>query len=451
MGVAPSIIEELRGIVEVLPEGETQKAESDRWVYLKLEGARRGRALAVVRPKDERQVAQTVQFCARRGLRLTCRGGGSSVTGASVPIDALVMDMSMMNRIIEVDRENMVVKVEAGARLSDVEEQLNHQGYTLGQFPQSFHLATVGGYLSTMGTGEFSGEYGGAEDSCLSLRVVLPDGNIVDTRGTDAPRSSAGPDTTRLFIGAEGSLGVIVSARLRIHRLDKHTVKLAYKLQEFTQALRAAKWLLELDVKPAVCRVYNEQESSFMFGENSPLMLLIYRFRSQRIAEAITLEVRGTLASGEAEEADAGLVDKWLDDRFRYDEQLSALHRAGYIVDTVEIGSSWGNTPSVYRDLCSQLPQIEGVVGFGAHVSHIYNQGACLYITVVMKPNIDTYAKLWEAVGAICRANRATVSHHHGVGLLKSGLVKSEIPLGLLEQIKRALDPQRIMNPDKLL
>ncbi|PSN91919.1 hypothetical protein B9Q03_02770 [Candidatus Marsarchaeota G2 archaeon OSP_D] len=451
MGVAAPILKELSEIVEVLPEEENRKYESDRWVYLRLEGARGGHALAVVRPKDEHQVAQAVKLCARGGLRLTCRGGGSSVTGSSVPIDAVVMDMSMMSRIIEVDRENMVVRVEAGARLSDVEAQLNRLGYTLGQFPQSFHLATVGGYLSTMGTGEFSGEYGGAEDSCLSLRVVLPDGSIVDTRSTDAPRSSAGPDTTRLFIGAEGSLGVIVSARLKIYRLSAHTVKLAYTFQEFIQALSAAKSLLELDVKPAVCRVYNEQESSYVFGQNSPVMLLIYHFRSPRIAEALTGEVRDTLTARGAKEADAGLVDKWLVDRFKYDEQLGTLYGAGYIVDTVEIGSSWSNAPALYGDLVKQLPQIEGVVGFGAHVSHIYNQGACVYITVIMKPNANTYTRLWEAVGALCKAHRATVSHHHGVGLLKSGLVKHEIPFSLLEQIKRALDPHNTMNPNKLL
>src|SRR5579875_2402971 len=316
MGVDASILKELRAIVEVLPEEEAKKYEADRWVYLKLEGARRGHALAVVRPKSELEVAKTLKFCAERGLRVTCRGGGSSVTGASVPLDRVAMDM-----LIHIDGENMVARVEAGARLSDVEAKLNSLGYTLGQFPQSFHHATVGGYLSTMGTGEFSGEYGGAEESCLSLRVVLPDGSIVDTRGTEAPRSSAGPDLTRLFIGAEGTFGVIVSARLKIHRLSEHVAKLAFTFRGFPQALSAAKGLLELDVEPAVCRVYNEQESSFVFGEHSPLMLLIYHFRSQRIAQATVDEVKASLSASAASEADARLVDTWLDTRFKYDEQ----------------------------------------------------------------------------------------------------------------------------------
>ncbi|MEM3710860.1 MAG: FAD-binding oxidoreductase [Thermoprotei archaeon] len=451
MGYTTPLIEELSHIVEVVPEEEKHRYEADRWEYLKLEGAHRGRAIAVVRPKNEAEVVETIKFCAKNKLKLTCRGGGSSVTGASVPMDTLVLDMSRMNRVLRIDGENMVVNVEAGAKLSDVEEQLNTQGFTLGQFPQSFHLATIGGYLSTMGTGEFSGKYGGAEDSCLSLRVVLPDGSIVETRGTDAPRSSAGPDITRLFIGAEGSFGVILQAKLKIYRLSGYTSKLAFKFKKFEEGLSAAKALLELDVPPAVCRVYNEQESIYVFGEHSTLMLLIYQFRSRRVADTLLGEVVDTVGRMGGLEADSKLVDRWLDTRFKYDEQLNALHLAGYIVDTVELATSWSNLNPLYQEVNLRLSQIGGVVGLGTHASHIYPQGACLYFTVIMKQNIDAYTKLWDTVGAICKTHRATVSHHHGVGALKSALAKREVPYNLLEKIKQALDPQGLMNTNKLL
>ncbi len=451
MGFDGKIAEELGKLTEVVEGQEAAKYQADRWEALRIEGARKGRAIAVVRPKNEDELVQVIRFCADNGLGVTCRGGGSSVTGASVPLDSVVIDMTAMNRILSVDEENMVAWVEAGAKLSDVEAELNRRGYTLGQIPQSFHLVTIGGYLSTMGTGEFSGAYGGAEESCLSLRVALADGSVVETRASDAPRTSVGPDTTRLFVGAEGAFGVIVSAKLKMHRLGGYEVKLAFRFGSFEAAMGSAKALLDLDLPPSVCRIYDENEASYQLAEASALMLLIYQFRSQRVAQDITGEVRELVTRLGGVEVGGEIVNRWLDIRFRYDEQLGALHAAGYIVETVELGSSWTGLAPLYRDITSRLRTMTGVAELGAHVSHIYRQGACLYLTAILSANSETYRKLWEAVSEACSAHRATVSHHHGVGLLKAEMAKREIPYALLEKIKRALDPKGTFNPGKLL
>lgn len=373
------------------------------------------------------------------------------MTGASLPEHTVVLDMSHMGRVLRVDLENMFVEVEAGAKLCDVEAQLNGLGYTLGQFPQSFHLATVGGYISTMGTGEYSGRYGGVERVCLSLRVVLADGSILETRPTLAPRSSAGPDLTALFVGAEGTLGVIVSARLRIHRLDRHVLKLAYSFQDFIGAASSGRRLLGLDVQPSVFRAYDEADAAFTLGQARPTLLLIYGFSSQRVLEAIKGEVEGVLEEAGGRVDDPALVDRWLEQRFRYGEALAALRAHGYIAETADLAAPWTSLENLYCELKNELRAQEGVVGVGAHVSHIYGQGACLYLTVVLRASTKAYGELWERIHAACRRHGATVSHHHGVGKLKSHMVRDETPHTLLERIKRALDPTTTMNPGKLL
>lgn len=449
MAGSGGLVEELRHSVEVV-EGD-ESYSKDWWPYFSVGGAAGSRVVAVARPRTEDEVAATLKTCAKWGVGVTCRGGGSSVTGASVPTGTVVLDMRHMNRVLKVDTENMFVEAEAGIKLSELEAHLNSLGYTLGQFPQSFHLATVGGFLSTRGTGEYSGKYGGAEQMCLSLRVVLADGSVAETRPTYAPRSSVGPDLSALFVGSEGTLGVIVAARLRIHRLDKHVLKLAYSFPSYPDALLAAKTLVGLDVAPAVCRAYDEADAAVTLGANRPTMLLIYGFSSKRVLEAVKQEVEEAMRGRGAREEDAGLVDRWLDNRFRYREALSALSAMGYVAETADLAASWTSLPKLYGELRSQLAAVGGVGGVGAHVSHIYPQGACLYLTIVMRPRAQTYREVWEKIREACRAHGATVSHHHGVGLLKAGMAKEELPHRLLAKIKRALDPENTLNPGKLV
>jgi len=442
------IVEELKNIVEVLQDKEDY--EEDWWVYSKIAG-RAGNCLAAVRPKNEKEVSDVIKFCYEKGISVTCRGGGSSVTGASVPLQGILMDMSAMNKIINVDIENSIATVEAGIVLKKVEEALNAYGYTLGHFPQSFELATVGGFISTMGTGEFSNYYGGIEDSCISLRIVLPDGSIIDTKKSEAPRSSTGPDLTRLFVGAEGMLGVIVSVTLKIHKIPSITCNLAFSFPSFEHAVYASKQLLDFDIKPALCRIYNEDEANFLFGIRKVMMLLIYYFRSRNVMDSILKEVKDFMRKESAIEEDTHYVDKWLESRYRFREQTEFFSRANLVVETAEVAALWSRVYSLYEDVVRNVSNINGVHAVGAHVSHIYNEGACIYFSIILDSSKEAYRSIWQGIEYSCIKNKATVSHHHGVGMLKSDMVKKEIPYSLLEKIKRAMDEKAIMNPGKLL
>jgi alkyldihydroxyacetonephosphate synthase len=448
MEEADRVVEELEGVLPGRVTREVGAYLKDWWPLTWITDETLGSALAAVKPMNVAEVVAVVKLAASSKVPLYIRGGGSSVTGASIPSGGIVVDMQGMNQILDFDAENRTVTVQAGMRLRSLEEKLGEKGFSLFQAPQSLELVTVGGYISTLGTGQFSSLYGGVEDSVLRLELVLSSGEVVWTRRRGAPRSSVGPDLSRLFLGAEGSLGIITAAELRIHRLPKHVWKSAYTLQSFESGVAAAKLLLDLDLKPAVCRLYNETESAFQFGEGKPTLLLVYHSNSERILQDTGDEVAATL-EGSAIPADPSLVETWLEKRFNFREEIDSVRKMGYVPETMEVATKWSRIVELYYDAMNTLGGIAGVSGVGAHLSHIYEQGACIYFTVLFEPNRDTYFALWEAMAKVTKTHDATISHHHGVGILKRSYARDEVPTELSKKIKRALDPERILSPDR--
>jgi alkyldihydroxyacetonephosphate synthase len=443
------MVEELK---EILPGRVTTDVGAylkDWWPFLWVTDQPIGSASAAVKPVNVDELTRLVNFASSKGVPLYVRGGGSSVTGASIPSNGVVVDTSSLNQILDMDEANRAVTVQAGVKLKSLEAKLNEKGFTLSQFPQSFELATVGGFISTLGTGQYSTLYGGVEDSVLRLEVVLPTGEVVWTRKRGAPRSSVGPDLSRLFLGAEGSLGIVSAAELKIRKLPTHVWKAAFSFSSFEGAVNASKELLELDVKPAACMAYNETESQFQFAESGCVLILIYHFRSDAVKEAVRAEVMALLESGSTP-ADPGLVDLWLEKRFNFQEQIDSVKKLGYVLETMEVAAKWSRLLELYYDALGALSGLKGVGGVGAHVSHLYEQGACLYLTVLFQPKKETYREMWEAMAKATRSHDATISHHHGVGILKKVYAKDEVPLDLLKKVKEAIDPTRTMSPDRL-
>lgn len=421
----------------------------DWWPYLWVTDESVGSTMAAVKPMNLDEVTRLVNFASSKGVPLYIRGGGSSVTGASIPSGGIVVDMVRMDQVTDLDEANRTVTAQAGMKLKTLEAKLNEKGFTLSQFPQSFELATVGGFVSTLGTGQYSTLYGGIEDSVLRLEVVLPSGEVIWTRRRAAPRSSVGPDLSRLFLGAEGSLGIVSAAELKIRKIPAHVWKTAWRFQSFESAVNASRSLMELDVKPAVCRAYNEAESLFQFEERTCILLLIYHFRSESVLKTVAAEV-STLLEDDSTPADAALVDTWLEKRFNFREQIDAVKKMGYVPETVEVAVKWSRLIELYYDAMNTLSGIQGIAGVGAHVSHLYDQGACVYFTVLFESKKETYSAIWEVMARVTKTHDATISHHHGVGMLKKVYSREEIPLELMKRVKEAVDPKGVLSPDRI-
>jgi alkyldihydroxyacetonephosphate synthase len=421
----------------------------DWWPLTWISDEPLGSAVAVVKPMNVDQVVTLVKFASSAKVPLYVHGGGSSVTGASIPSKGVVVDMQNMNQMLDLDETNRTVTVQGGMKLKTLEAKLEEKGLSLFQYPQSLELVTVGGYVSTLGTGQYSSLYGGVEDSVLRLEIVLPWGEVVWTRKRGAPRSSVGPDLSKLFLGAEGTFGIITAAELKIHKIPNHVWKSAYILPSFESGVSAAKDLLELDMKPAVCRLYNEVESAFQFSIEKPILLLIYHANSSKVLDAVKEEVSAQLLASSGP-ADPALVDRWLEKRFNFRDDIETVKKMGYTLETIEVAAKWSRITELYADIVLTLADVQGVSGVGAQLSHIYDQGACVYLTVLFEPNKDVYWSIWEAMAKITKTHDATISHHHGVGILKRAYARDEVPMGLTKKIKQALDPEGVLSPDRL-
>jgi alkyldihydroxyacetonephosphate synthase len=177
----------------------------------------------VIWPKSVAEIVRIIKLAVLRKVQVIPYGAGSGVCGGTLPVGGgMILDLKRMDKMLDLDEESMLVTVQPGMIGEIFERQLNKKGYTLGHFPSSMYCSTVGGWLATRSAGQFSSRYGKIEDMVVGLEVVVPSGEVLKTRVT--PRSATGPDFKQLFIGSEGTLGVITKAILRIWPLPEHRI-----------------------------------------------------------------------------------------------------------------------------------------------------------------------------------------------------------------------------------
>ncbi|HUY86927.1 MAG TPA: FAD-binding oxidoreductase [Acidimicrobiales bacterium] len=458
-------IKTMKDVCDDVSVTDEDLAESSRdwWplaLHWSLEGQVPVRASVVVRPKSTQEVAAILKACNENRIPVTPMAGRSGVCGSSVPLfGGVALDMCSMAGVIDVDENSLIATVLPGTFGPDLELALRNKGCTLGHWPQSVAISTVGGWLACRGAGQYSTRYGKIEDMVLGLEVVLADGTVIRTDGT-APRSATGPGLTGLFVGSEGILGVITEASFKLHPTPEVERRVAFGFPSFADGLETCRRILRRGSTPAVLRLYDEVETKRNFnleGQN----LLIVLDEGDAICTDAAMSVVEQECSG-AEVLDISYVDKWLSHR-NDTGALQDLTRLGIVVDTIEIAASWTALDQLSQDAIACMKAIPGNLNASVHQSHAYTSGACLYFTFAgnapegtQDPKAwaaDFYKDSWQAVMDATIANGGAISHHHGIGINRARFMQPSLGIGtmaLLSALKNALDPNGILNPGKL-
>ncbi|MDP6492497.1 MAG: FAD-binding oxidoreductase [Acidimicrobiales bacterium] len=445
-----------RGIEVLFSVDDRVEASRDWWPLAQiwaLEGLAPAIAGAVARPATTTEVAAVVAACGRHGVPVTAAGGRSGVLGSSVPVHGgILLDLTGLAGILGVDGDSMVVEVAGGTFGDTLEANLSEKGLTVGHWPQSISLSTVGGWLACRGAGQLSNRYGKIEDLVVGLEVVLADGSVVITGGH--ARAAAGPDLTQVFVGSEGTLGIITRAWLRLHHQPKVRLTSAFGFESFGAANDACRRIMQRGATPAALRVYDSTEAAPRFDTGDAHVLLVLDEGDTHLVEADMAVVAEECTT--ADPLDSSLVEQWWEDRNDV-AGLAAITKKGFVFDTMEVTVSWSNLDSCYRSVLDVVGAMDGVRVVSAHQSHAYSDGACLYFTFAARPEDPTvreawYVAAWDVAARAALSAGASLSHHHGVGLNRARFMADALGSGfeVLVTLKEALDPQGILNPGKM-
>ncbi len=439
----------------------------------------------VLFPETEKDVVHVLHQSGQHKINIIPFSGGSNVTGAfelNGKTKSCVVNLQRMKQLIHIDETSHTATFETGIFGPELEIILNAKGFTLGHFPQSFEYSTLGGWLATRSGGQESGQYGKIEDIVLGVRAITPDG-IIDTK--DFPRHASGIDTFRLFIGSEGTLGIITQAKLKIHKLPKEYQWKVALFKTFDEGINAVRKLIQSGIHPGIMRLSDPLEtklfSTMRNTETRGLKKLIGSFIKSRLAgkgftEPAILMMRfairnssdyhiaktsaDILKSHNAYMLPASMAGNWEEHRFTLPYLRDTLieHRA--MIDTFETIAYWKDAPVLYSSVKESLKKSDFYDKGGllfCHLSHIYESGACLYFTMIAPMEAGNEEQQWLnyktlVTDAIINSGGA-VSHHHGVGKDHQQWYLQTISEGekqLLLALKKHLDPNDIMNPGKL-
>jgi alkyldihydroxyacetonephosphate synthase len=388
----------------------------------------------------------------RSGRRVVAAGGLSGVCGA-VQAEAgdLVLDLTGLDAI-EVDEANLLVRAQAGVNGMMLEQRLNASGLTLGHFPSSLPVASVGGLVSTRSSGQESTRWGSIEDMILGLTVALPDGSLCQARV--APRSAAGPALHQLFCGAEGGLGVVLEAVLRVHRLPEAVVGRGWRMDGVEGGLSALREVAQRDLRPQVMRLYDPEDSVFQ-GHFEGCLLLGAAAGPRALAEAEAGLIADVVREAGGTDLGAGPWERWLSHRFDLSAQRlrDMLAPPGAYLDTVEVAAAWTRLPALYKAVKEHLAAACPVAL--CHFSHASGQGCCAYFTFAGSAGDEaaaeaTYLKAWTGAMGLTLAGGGTISHHHGVGRARAPWIQREMGgwWQVWEAVRSALDAGSTMNPN---
>lgn len=426
-------------------------------------GERMPEADFIVCPENAQEVSKVLKIANYYKIPVTTWGAGGGSQGGALPVaGGILLDTKRMNKIYEVNTDAMYIECGTGAIYKHIEWAANEVGKATMHYPSSLTCSTVGGFLAHRGIGVCSNKYGKIDDMVLQMEVVLPNGDIIYTSPT--PKHAVGPDLNQIFIGSEGTLGVITKAQIRIYDQPEERRFRAFLFQDMDAAFKASKELLQ-KFKPSVMRLYDEAETVSLIKKvvgverKGAFMNIAYEGVTEMVdvEEKILLE---TFAKYGAEDLGSEYGEKWWKEKitFFYPGHALDLPKLYGTMDTI---APYGKIDKIYYAMKEAIETKFPFAKFIAHFSHWYEWGAMMYDRFIIEPEfvpedpveaLRLHQEIWTTGIRAALDNGGVVNDHHGVGIKLGRYVREQYgpAMQVLEGIKKQLDPNGIMNPFKL-
>lgn len=454
--------------------------------YLDLVRMRAGRPGpmpdAVVYPDSHEAVLAVLAACAAERVAVVPFGGGTSTVGGLDPLAGdqqavISLDLARLAGVLAIDGRSLTISVAAGTRAMALEAALAEHDLTLGHYPDSFELVSIGGCAATRSVGQSTSGYSRIDDAIQGLRLATPVGELAPAA---LPAGAAGPALRELLVGSEGVLGVITGLLLRVRPRPSAQICEGVVFESFdaaTEALRVAVQLEE--AAPDIVRLTDEWQTRLLLaageagGRRAPLgrhglrsrdgVLAIVGWQGQREGmQRRRLHTMTLLRRGGGTPLGEGAGAAWAAARFSLPYLRDELLARGVLVGSLETACTWTALPSLRAAVSAAL--VGSLAGFGTpplvgcQISHVYDTGVALTFSVLARALEGREEAQWRAAkdaasDAIIRAG-APISHHQGIGREHAAWAAAELgALGVssLRALKSQLDPVGVMNPGKLI
>ena len=420
-----------------------------------------GRPLAVVLPANVEEVQAVVKACAEAGVPIVPRGAGSGLSGAANAIDGCVtLSMTKLNEIVEIDPGNRLAVVQPGVVNLDFRNAVEKHGLFYPPDPSSYDWCTIGGNLSTNAGGLCCVKYGVTTDSVLGLEVVLADGSLLKT-GRRTVKGVAGYDLARLFVGSEGTLGVITQATVQLKPLPQAPATLVAGFTTTEAAGEAVARIVREGLVPSLLEIMDASsikasetylKTDLGAGSDCQALLLGQSDAGGEVA-------RRELAAIEQICNDCGADLAYTTEDLEEGRMLLQARRV--VLTALETYGQW-----LTDDVCVPRTRIAELIRgcekisseVGLRIAVVGHAGdGNMHPTIVYQPDDeDEFARAQRAFDAILEVGLSlggTVTGEHGVGKIKREWLAREIgPVGIRvhRQIKAALDPENLFNPGSM-
>ncbi|HEY8169050.1 MAG TPA: FAD-linked oxidase C-terminal domain-containing protein [Candidatus Limnocylindrales bacterium] len=438
----------------------TDRGDTAAFRYDETEYTYPGWPIAVVMPTTTSEVATIVALAAEHAVPIVPRGAGSGLSGGATAVDgALTLVLTKMDRILEIDTANLVAVVQPGVINADLGRAAAEHGLFYAPDPASFEICTIGGNLAENSGGLRCVKYGVTRDAVLGLEVVLADGSVIRTGGRTV-KDVAGYDLTHLFVGSEGTLGVITEATLRLRPAPPAKLTLLAFFATVAAAGDAVTRITEAGIVPVTLELMDgftiravDDAANLGLDREAGAMLMIESDAGGAAADdeldraEQACQVAGSTSlvrANDAQEAD------WLRQARR--AAHSSLERAG-VARMDDVGVPRSRVP----EMLAAIERISAAHGLPVGVFGHAGDGNLHPTFVVDRDDPTAEARINAARAAIYEAAIAlggTITGEHGTGIAKRPYLEAQLgarAVEVMRAIKAALDPQGIFNPGKVL